>query len=661
MLKNYFKIAIRNLLRQKIYSVINITGLALGLTCAIVVMLMVRREYAVNRNFSKAEQIYRVGSKWKEKSMGNEITTLAPVAPLMKKTFPEVAEFNRFWAGRVVLNVDDKAFREYMVIADTSFFKMFDFPFLAGDPATAFRQPNSIVITEGLAQNCFGAIDALGKIITLQLWSGEGKRDYRIAGVLKTLPKNSVTHLDAAEGYTAFISTRNLTDFLDSRVFDSWLSRRLLTFLLLRPDTDVPALRAKLPMLLDEHCPEDLRPNIELMLEPITSVHLTDFDGQVLKTIKGQLFFAVLMILIASINFINLSTARALQRAKEIGVRKVLGGHRLELTKQFLVEAMVFTAVATLVSIVSVEIFIGVFNGSIAHGLEFGFLTHGDIVLMLAGLTLLTGLLAGSYPAFFLSSFHPVRAIRGGLKSGKGPAFIRQILVAAQFVATVFLFIAASVMSRQLHFMMHRDLGFDKENVFVIQSMPREWNFDGVKKQEVLKNELAQMPEVTAVSLSFDVPGDYGSGALELSSRYLPEGQTVPTTLFTVDEFYLQAFDLQLTAGRFFSKNFFHADTASSIVLNRAAAEALALANPVGESILSGNGYNLHVIGVVENFNWSPLARDDRPLAFLYVYGTPVYRYLCLKLRSDDITETVAQLQIVWNRFMRMCHSSIDS
>lgn len=647
LFRNYFIIAWRNFLKYKSYSFINLTGLAVGLACAIFVLLMLNREYSVNRSFAKVDRIYRVSSKWKKADMGLRVTTLAPVGPLMSDNFPEVVNVNRSWPGRVVVNIGGRSFREDFAIVERSFFEMFDFPFIEGLPSKALDSPHSVVITEGLANKYFGSTDVLGKVVTFQLWSGEGTRDYQITGVTESLPRNSVTYFDD-EKEGLFISDLNLEDFWDRSAFESWQSRYILTFVELKNDVEVAGLEANLAALLDQHCPEALRPDIELELEPLSAIHLTDNNGRVMKSIRAQILFVILIILIACINFVNLATARSFHRAREVGLRKVLGSSSGQLIRQFLSEAIILSILALLLALGLVEFILGVFDHPIAREITLDFSTNGATILLIAFLTLMTGLLAGSYPAFFLSSFQPVDVLKGGMRAGRSTRYLRSALVVVQFVVAIFFFISANVVSRQQAFMSNRDLGFNRDNVLVINSVPREFDIAGLRRQDASRNQLLALPDVVAASLSWDIPGAPGGGGLELSSNYLPQGQTVTVQSLTVDESFPQVFDLDIAEGRFFSKAYFETDTTNAIVINESAAGLLGLSDPLNQEVVSNNGTAFRVIGILKDFSIYPNARVDQPLAFIYVHGNPLYRYFALKIRSNDILKSVEMIESSW-------------
>lgn len=647
MLKNLVRITLRNLYKEKVHAAINIVGLAMGLACTVIVLLHAKSEYEINHNFTNVDRLFRISSQWREKGMGMYLTTLAPVGQLMQDNLPAVKHFTRLWGGYVVLNVGGNAFREDMLIADTTYFQMFGLPFLSGDPQTVFREPNSVVITEELAQKCFGSTEVLGRFITLQLFSVAAKRDFKITGVLKNLPRTSASHFGDS-GNNLFVSSHNLSDFLDPSSFSSWNSRYIVTFVELHEGSQAHAVEQQLAQLMDEHCPPKIRQNVRLKLDHMARLHLTDNDGRVLKTLRSQYFFASVMLLIACINFINLSTARSLRRAKEIGVRKVLGSKRFDLIKQFLLETMLLAFLALVIAAGLMELFNAFLRPALGNMPAVRITAEWQSFGIILAVTICTGLLAGLYPAVFLSSLRPASVLQAGKGSGKSAGWIRQALVVLQFAAAIFLLIASGVVSKQLDFFMNRDLGFKDENILVIESMPREWNFPGIQKQEGFRDRLRQLPAVNSAALCWDVPGSFGSGALELTSTALTEGQKVTVTQFTVDERYLETLGVPLLAGRFFAKEYFHADSSTSIVLNEAAAQALALTQPVGEKVRAAGGQTLTVVGVVKNFQFSMFERADRPVAFVNVYNAGIYRFMAVNINAPHLLQTVDQIETFW-------------
>ncbi|MCI0697180.1 ABC transporter permease [candidate division KSB1 bacterium] len=650
MFKHYLTIAWRNLRKYKGHALINVIGLAIGIACSILILAFVRHEWSINRNFSNAKQIFRVTRIWQQEP---NMVTPPTIAPLMLENYPEIVRANRFTGGWVIVNAGENSFRDRMWITDSTFFVIFDFPFLYGNPQAALNNPNSVVLTERLAQKYFGKTEVLGQTIKFQLWDGQGRRDYKITGVLKNLPYNSVTCLGDDPKTELFIPMVNAGDFYSKEWLTQWGNFSFITYVQLKDVSQAKSVQQKLPALLDKHCPPEIRTNLALKLDSLAELHLTDNNKAVLKVINGLLFLMFLIIMMASINFMNLSTARSVLRAKEIGVRKVLGSVRKQLLWQFMSEAILLSFVALLFGMLLAESCLGEFKAFFGRDLILDYGKNLYTLLALIGLALFVGIVSGSYPAFFLSSLNPVLALKGGVKSRKAQLYIRRFLVIAQFALAIVFAIAAHITSKQLHFILHRDLGFNKESVLVIASVPREWNLAGVKKLEVIKRELMADPEVLATSISFEVPGGEGfrEAPLRRTLRWSNgnEERSVPSADCRVDESYIDVFDLQLVEGRFFSQAFFHTDTANSIVLNQAAVKAFGWESAEGKTIKIED-YTFKVIGVVKDFHHASLYNSIKPMTFFYVYAWPYYRLLSVKFRSNNLAETISNIEKTWKR-----------
>jgi putative ABC transport system permease protein len=646
MIKHYLITGWRNLLKYKTYSLINIIGLAIGIASSILILAFVKHELSVNQNFSAVKQIFRVNAVWKNEEIPATAATIAPIFV----NYPEVARTNRFWGGSVIVNVGENSFRDEMWITDSTFFQIFDFPFRQGDPQNALNHPDVVVLTEQLAQKYFGKTEVLGETIKFQIWNGQGYRDYKVTGVLENLPYNSITSFANDVGFETkaqlFVSMLNFSDFLDKQGLESWEGRGFISHIQLRDASQAATLQQKLPAMLDKHCPPDIRPKLNLKLDALSDLYLKDFDKARLKSIRGLLILVFIIILLASINFMNLATARSSTRAKEVGVRKVLGSVRKQLLWQFMSEAILLSFVALLVGIVLAELCLGEFNAFFDRELTLDYGNNIFTTLALIGLMLFVGIVSGSYPALFLSSFHPVLALKGGLKSGKANLYTRRVLVILQFVVAVGFATMAHIIAKQLDFVINQDLGFNQENVLVIKSVPREWNLAGVKKLEVIKQQLTANPEILSASISWAVPSE-GEGGPSFARLDWDENQAVNMIAYRVDEVFLGTFDLQLVEGRFFSKDFFHSDTTNSIVLNQAAVKAFSWESAVGKSLKS-EGRIFNVIGVVKDFNQGPLYHKIKPLVLRYVYGFPIYRLLSVKFRSQNVTQSVANIEKIW-------------
>ena len=646
MIRMYLTATLRALWKERSTAILNLTGLAIGLACAIIVLLSAKREYDVNGIFQNANRIYRVSSDWKEPGMGIYITTFAPVGPLMQQNIPGIERTTRVWSGYIVLNVAGRAFRDDMIIADTSYFQVFGLPFLEGNAQDAFAEPNAVVITEQLARKCFGRTDVLGETITLKPYGGSGKRDFKVTGVLRTFTETSATHFGGS-GNNVFVSTRNLTDFFPASAFTDWSSRYIVTFVELKPGVEARGVQSQLNRLLDGHCPSEFRPYVSLVLDPLTDIHLTDNNAQVQHRIQAQLAFALFMVLLVGINYVNLSTARALNRAKEVGIRKVMGGHRAQLVLQFLTESIVLALIAFIAALGLVDIFNSLIRPSLGMQPLPGIASDVGFFFMLVAVALLIGASAGLYPAFVLSSFNPSIALREGA-SGRSSARVRRALVVVQFAGAMFLMVASAVVSRQLDFLTSRDLGFQKEQVYVIESMPRQWNPEGIQRQIAFRDRLMHQTGVVSASLCWDVPSSGGTGSFNLTAASRPDQKPIVVTQLTVDDKYLRTLSIPLQTGTFLSDQPVESDSSVAVVLNEAAVHALGLRQPVGERLRSESGQLFTVKGVTSDFYQVALRPLNTPMAFVNVQSAGIYRYLAIRLQPSGVAATIERIQNAW-------------
>lgn len=642
MIFHYIAVVWRHIRRHKKTAALNIVSLTIGIACAILILGYVHYEYTVNQAFSGVGRLFRVTGVWK----GQTVKITPPtIGPALQTDMPGVSRVNRSWGGRVIVNADEDNYRDNIWLTDETFFQMFDFPFLYGIPAQALNAPHKAVITERLAQKYFGASDVIGRTLQFEIWTGAGRRAYTITGVLRNPPYNSVTHFGPFQA-DIFISLANVADFFDPSALDDWNSRSFITYIECVEGAQDAIRQYDLPALMDRHAPSGIRQDMDIKLDALTDLYLTDNDDAALKGIYIMLALMGFILALACINFMNLATVRSELRTREIGLRKVLGGERRTLALQFLGESILLSVIAAVLGVLLAAMLFPVFSTLVERPLTAAFLMEGYAFSALVALTLVTGMMAGSYPALLLSSFNPVQALRGGVRSGRGPLYLRRVLVVAQYTAAIFFAVTAYAASRQMTHITAYDPGFYKENMLVIRSVPREWHIAGVRKQEAVKRALKASPNVMDVTLSWDLPGEWTTGQ-NLAAPEWVEGRTIDTALFTVDEAYADVYDLQLSEGRFFSKAFFAADSARSVILNQAAVMALGWSVATDRSIVL-NGQAFTVVGVVRDFNYAPLDQAVQPQVFRYVYGRPLYRYLTVRTRTAVSADVLDELRAIW-------------
>ncbi len=624
MIKNYFKIAFRNLIRNKAFSFINIFGLAIGLATCLIIMLFVQNELSYDRFNEKADRIVRVifrGTVQGQKM--NEANVMPPTAQTLKTDYPEVLEATRLRDyGRPRIKYGNKTYRDdAFAFVDSNFFSVFTIPFLAGDPKTALVQPNTLVITKALAKKYFGKEDPIGKMMTFI----DGNTICKITGIIDKVPDNAHFHFDL------FVSMSSLPEARST----SWMQSSFYTYLVLPTSYNYKKLEAKLPQVVVKYMgPQFLQSmgitldqylkkgnDIGLYLQPLTDIHLhSDFAydlGQAGDIRNVYIFgaIAIFMLIIACINFMNLSTAGASKRSREVGIRKVLGSLKQELVRQFLVESVLLSAIALVIALGLVYMGLPVFNKLAGKNLTLQFTSTPWVIPVLVLFSLLTGLLAGSYPAFYLSSFNPVAVLKGRFTSGKKSISLRSALVVFQFFISISLIICTTIVFNQLNYIQHIKLGYDKDQVVVIPDTYLLGN-----KASLLRQQLLQDPRVARVSVSNYLPaGPTGNNNYIVSADNNPS-QMQKTLRYDVDYEYIPTLGMEMAAGRNFSRDY--ATDSSAVIINETAAKAFGLGkNALGHSLIDPHKQvatkSLRIIGVVKDFHFKSLHELISPLVMV--------------------------------------------
>jgi putative ABC transport system permease protein len=642
MFKNYLKIATRNLLKQKGYSFINIAGLATGIAACFLIFIWVRDELAYDRFHAKADRIYRAlwearfgDNEWKLPLVG------VPLAEALEKEFPEVEQTVRLYAGGLTLRHGEEYVREQsFVFAEESFFDVFTVNFISGNPETALRDPDAVVLTEQTAQRYFPNQNPIGQ--TIEINDG---RLLRVTGVMKSFPAQSHFHF----GFLASIKT--LPRFEQRQ--QNWGAASVYTYLILRPDANLKALEAKLKMYIDKNVAGESfsQPGnfTRYPLQPLLDIHLRSQLRYELEANGNQAYvylfsvIAFFILVLACINFVNLTTARSMKRAREVGIRKVLGSYRSQLVRQFLAESLVVITVAILVALVMAELILPAFNQFAGKQLAIDFWNSPFAITVMAGLALVVTILAGAYPAFYLSSFWPVQALKGRLATGARKDRLRQGLVIAQFCISIGLIIGTLVVRKQLEFTQNKRLGFDKDHVLII---PRAWALGD--KHVTFRNRLVSHPLVAGASGAQNLPGQ-----LFDSTVFTPEQpanyENTSLTYDWVDENYVDVLKLNIVAGRNFSTAF--STDSSAFMINQAAAKAIGWDEPLGKRLSMGDFYQGPVVGVVEDFHFESLHHEVKPILFLFNRWQPAY--FAVRLKPGNVAEGVAAVREIWKEFVQ--------
>lgn len=652
MLKNNFKIALRNLLKNKGFAAINILGLALGIATCLLIVLYLQSQLGYDRFNEKADRMVRV--VFNARMQGHDIkeaTVMPPVAQTLKKDFPEVEAATRIHAvGKPRISYRNKLFNEdEMAFVDENFFTVFTLPLIRGDAGTALLQPNTVVITRQLARKFFGNEDPIGKVLMLK----DNNVQLTITGEIGEVPANSHFHFEMFAAMSGLNEAKEL----------SWMQSGFYTYLVLPLDYDPKKLEAKIPAVVEKYMGPQLQKamgvtyaqfkqqgnNLGFQLQPITDIHLhSNFTGELEPS--GNITYiyifsvvAVFMLLIACINFINLSTASASKRAKEVGVRKVMGSGKLLLVWQFLLESLLLALIALLVAVAMVFIALPYFNLLTDLDLAFSLSANLRFIPLLLLFGLIIGVLAGSYPAFFLSSFNPVTVLKGKFTSGKKSYSLRGGLVVFQFFISILLIIGTTVVYKQLSFIHHARLGYDKEGVVVIQN-----TYLLGKEEGLFKDLLRQDPRLASASASGYLPAGNSNSNNYLAYPDTRQAELINLRRYEVDENYIQTLGIRLIKGRNFSKQY--GSDSAAMIINETAAKAFGWrANPLGHTITrpdnNGQLKTYTVVGVVKDFHFSSLHDLITPLVMtLGGEGT-----IIVKVSSADMAGVLAGMKKKWD------------
>lgn len=651
MIRNYLKVALRNVAKQKFFSAINIVGMTIGITACLLIILYVSDELSFDRFHANADRMYQVGLHGKISGQDLRTTnTCPPLAQAMAEEIPDVEQTTRlhdFWGA--VVKYKDLAFNEKRVYyADSNFFDFFSFHLLQGDPKTCLKEPHSVVLTEDMAKKYFGAEPAMGKLINIS-----DTVAYKVTGITENCPLNS--HFI----YNILVSSSSSQDMKS----DVWLNNYLYTYFILNKNGSLANVERQWDVLVQKYVGPEIEKMMGISLQKmkqsggeygyfptkITDIHLhaTTMDSiEPGGDITYVYFFSaigVLIVIIACINFMNLTTAKSAGRAKEVGLRKALGSMRGQLIGQFLSESAIYTIVSIILSVVACYFLLPLFNELSGKELHIRDLFSPEFIIGVIGLVLFVGLIAGSYPAFYLTSFNAVEVLKGKVRSGMKSRGIRSFLVVFQFGISIFLIIFTATVYLQLRFMQHRDMGLDKKNVLVINDTWRIGN-----NREAFKNEINNLAGVEKSSFTNNVfPGVNNTTVFKSSGSEQDHimGQ------YYADYDQLDVMKFQLKAGRYFSRDF-PADT-MSIVLNEAAVREFGFKDPLNSDVITiddanpGVQHKLPVIGVLKDFNFEDMKMQIRPLCIrLAQWGGN----LCIRY-SGDPTQLVASTEKIWKEF----------
>jgi putative ABC transport system permease protein len=633
MIKNYLKVALRNIRKSKIYSFVNILGLAVGMACCFLILLYIQHEMSYDKFHEKPDQIYRITTEWQIEGQPQiHETAAAPVAPALLNDFPGVQKAVRITRTSAVINHNSKSFVESRIyLVDSSFFDVFNFPLIRGNPKTALNHLHSIVLTEKTAQKYFRNEDPIGKTLTF-----ETRFDFEVTGVAENVPSNSHLNFDFLIPFEAVNSISNY-DYLES-----WRAWNFYTYLLLQKDFPPSELEQKSPAFIKKYRGEDSTNPQRFHLKPLTKINL-ETSGK-LKYIYFFSTIAAIILILACINFMNLSIARSSTRVREIGMRKVIGASRHQLVKQFLGESVILALLALPLAILFVHFILPAFNAILKTRLESNCFQNFPFLVGILGITLLVSFVSGSYPALYLSGFQPVRSMRGELKSGTRVSRFRSLLVVFQFATSIILIISTLAVHHQMRFIHNRNLGFNKDfmvNVPIYDNALRQ-------KTEYMKNELLGNPNILSVTASSFSPGSYPNQSVDWEGR--KEDEELMMAWYSVDHGFIQTYEMEIIQGRDFSKEF-PSDIHSAYILNEAAVKAFGWEGPVGKRFMVEKaGFTMGtVVAVMKDFHFASLHLDIKPLAL--VLEPEGGDHLSLKIASKNMATTLSFIEKKFKEF----------
>ncbi len=640
MIRNYIKIAFRNLWRHKSFSLINIIGLAVGMTACFLIFMYVRFELSYDKFNQNFDSVYRLNTDIKSPTeVLHWNSASAPMGPALQQDFPEVKANARLFGAGFLVEYQNQRFQENNIqITDPDIFKIFTFPFVAGDPETALKAPFSIVLTETTAKKYFGSGEALGKSLRL-----DGKTPVKVTGVVKDVPLNSHFTFDMLMS----ASTMEPMKLINMKEWGNFSNN---TYLLLAKGYNPASLQAKLPGFLRKHISEDQRRrgyNYDLFIEPLKEIYMDSFRGAPVNGSQSNVYIfsivAVFILLIACINFVNLTTARASERAKEVGIRKVVGAINQQLTAQFLGESIIICLISFVVSAALSVVMLPLFNTLAGKIISHNIFSHGYIFILFA-ISVIIGCMAGFYPALVLTNFSILSVLKGKFTNSVKGIFLRKGLVVVQFTISIVLIVGTIIVYNQLNYMRNQSLGFQQDQMLVLNT---GGDSAVIKNMESIKNEFRGVQGVMSVSGSGTTFGNGNGVAYSEIQSVTGKMQPMNMNLIEVDFDFISQYGIKIVAGRAFNREF-ATDTTQAIVLNQAAVKELGYANAndaIGKQFTQW-GRKGKIIGVAQDFHFVSLQQNIKPLNFRLNPGnTSVFT---LKLKGGNIHATLAAIESKW-------------
>jgi len=650
MFKNYIRIAIRNVFRQKTYFFINTVGLATGIAFTLLICAYVWGEMQVNADLKNAGNQYIIQSKWKDKNMGFEIGMLGPLAKALKEEYPNlVADYYRFDAVTSTVSKGDKHFRENLQIGDSTLLSMYGFSLQHGDSKTAFNDPYSVVITENTAIKYFGKTDVVGQTLTVENFLG-GKHDYVISGVMKRIPKNSVTMIDDNNNSQFFLPF-NLAFF--GRDITPWTNKIIVSYVELKDGVSPEDLDIPMRRLVKDNAPDQISANLTPYLVPLKKYYLDANNGLIKKLNYVLLSIAFFILVMAAINYINLAVSKADAKLKEIGIRKTLGGIKKQLILQFLTESVINVFISAMFAVLIYVVVWNFFSSMLGNDIP-GLLTFPlYFIFPLLALLFILGLITGIYPALILSSIKVTDSLKGRLAAVKGNISSHKLLVGFQFGIAAAVFISSIIIAQQMSFFFGTELGYNKDYIITAQ-VPRNWSKSGVENMETIRNEMARLSIVREASLSYEIPDGNNNGSNDMYKPEQGPSQGVSVQSLVTDDKFADTYKIPMAAGRYLNDSFAAFDSLN-IVINESAANAFRWtpSEAIGNKLkVRGFPAAFTIVGVLKNFHFGSMKDNIQPIWITNVRNRGIYRYLSIRVNPGDLDIAATTLQKQWSALM---------
>lgn len=649
MLKNYIKIAFRNLWKQKGYTIINVAGLAIGMTACLLILTYILNELSYDRFYEGHDNIYRIAfeGEFSGDFFNVAVSTGAMAGPAVEE-FPEITHATRVLprSSKILLSFDDKnIYQDNIYYVDSTFFDVFSFPFIYGEPREALTDPASVVLTRSVAEKCFPGTNPVGQTLRIN-----NERNVRITGVIEDVPPNSHFQFNMLGSFYSF--ERN-----GRNPYEDWGSLNQYTYIRTLPGTDPDMLTEKFPEFLLRHISFlSQTDNIKFhaYLQPVPDIHLhSNLMAELSPNSDISYIYifgtvAVIILVLACINFMNLTTAKSVRRAREVGIRKVAGAGKPALVFQFIGETVILSLIAMLLALGLAEVSMPAFNNLTSLDLSLSSLSGWQVALMLTGMVIFVGLFAGSYPAFYLSAFQPVKAIKGDLYKGKKRSILRNTLVVIQFTISIILMVSTFFVYYQMNYLKSKKLGYDEENVLVLPVRGE----NQLERYRAMKDELRSLPEIKSVASSLNVPSTGLDG-----SGYSPEGvpEDSPWIIYTIygDFDFIDALGMNVVEGRGFDGS--RTADSSSILINETLKQKLGWENPVGKHIYGFGGdssQTLTVIGILQDYHFKSLHQPVEPAMIRINRGAP--NYIVIRTNPGNLEQSVSKVEKIWDKHESM-------